>query len=128
MGVCNGANVSGYGVTPDLRERFILGGSGDDLRGGINTKGGEKEHKLTTEEMPSHNHWMDRAPTDDRNFTGTGRANYQEYGLVADAGSYKTDAGEPPHYPGKYTTNTGGDKSHNNMPPYYVLVYIIKVA
>ena len=76
--------------------------------------------------MPSHNHWMDRAPIDDRNFTGTGR-NTQEYGLVADFGHYSTNTAKINNF-GKHTTSTGGNKSHNNMPPYYVLVYIIKVA
>lgn len=39
--------------TPDLRDRFIVG-AGSTY--GVGTTGGEATHKLTTNEMPSHNH------------------------------------------------------------------------
>lgn len=46
--LCDGTNG-----TPDLRDRFIVG-SGSEYT--IGETGGEKEHTLTTDEMPSHSH------------------------------------------------------------------------
>lgn len=45
--LCDGNNK-----TPNLKDRFILGYG----KNKINTKGGEEEHKLTIEEMPTHYH------------------------------------------------------------------------
>ena len=151
----DGSGDKGTGLkTPDLRDKFVLGAGGNT--NGV--KGGNKTKKLTTSEMPrhkhtvnyrnpSHEHWMDSAPLDDRNLTGTGgppRALDQEHGLVADAGSSKRGGDKSLKNPlknsgGKYTTSDGGNHNHsmNNaggnqsfeiMPPWYKLAYIMKVG
>lgn len=105
---------SGYFRVPDLRGRFIVGQlPGDESSEGNfankGATGGEKEHTLTVEEMPSHTH----------RFSYYGHQN----------GNNKIDHGNDYTLDGWLTGNTGsvgGDQSHNNLPPYYVLSYIIK--
>jgi hypothetical protein len=58
----------------------------------------------TTSTNGDHTHWISGAATDDRNFTGTG-ANGQNYGIVADAGSYTSY--DPNYNYGRYTLNAG---------------------
>lgn len=95
--LCNGQNG-----TPDLRDRFVLGGGGTYS---VRSTGGEATHKLTVAEMPSHNHAVNY-------FHQTGSGSNK--GVFS--GSYE---GTP------YNTNsTGGSNPHNNMPPYYTLCYI----
>ena len=81
--------------------RIPIGESTDFIKG---TSGGEKEHTLTIEEMPSHTHSLN-------------------YGFQGAGGG-----GQGPNTPGSISTNaTGGDKAHNNMQPYTVIKgYIIK--
>jgi len=96
--LCNGENG-----TPDLRNRFIVG-SGDEYSTG-NT-GGEKEHVLTVEEMPSHSHSYSVKSTT----------------IYPGSSSYKNIM-----EPGSSTTGTsGGGQAHENRPPYYALAFIMK--
>jgi microcystin-dependent protein len=105
--------VSGLFTAPDLRGRFILGaGKGNNLLDRpVNQTGGEETHKLLESEMPSHSHndpWVMR-PHDnyvDRQFAyGHGSANARY---------------------GSHNESKGGDTPHENMPPFWVLTYIIK--
>lgn len=90
--------------TPDLRGRFVLGASDEYVMG--NPPGGEKEHTLTVEEMPSHFHKTYAVTTGGSNsWVGTNLS----FGVRT-----KTDS-------------AGGDQPHNNMPPYYILAYIMKL-
>ena len=105
--LCNGSNG-----TPDLRGRFILSsGDGSGLTNRtLSTTGGEESVTLTVEQMPSHAH-----------------------------GYYVPSAGWPPGDHGNRSQNVwrsvepagtepaGGNQAHNNMPPYYVLAYIMKL-
>lgn len=105
---------SGYFRVPDLRGRFIVGQlPGDESSEGNfankGSVGGEKEHLLTVEEMPGHTH----------QFSYYGHAD----------GDNKVDSGNDytlDQWRQKNTASVGGDKPHNNLPPYYVLSYIIK--
>jgi microcystin-dependent protein len=104
------ATVDSNGVqTPDLRGRFVLGsGTGTGLTSRTaGTTGGEENHKLTVSEIPSHNH----------GYIKTERVDGWRY----DGGGYYI--GQIP----ATSDNTGGDLPHNNMPPYYVLTYIMKL-
>jgi len=118
---CNGQQVTAMDgsrfTTPDLRGRFIVGvGNGSGLTNrAINAKGGAESVTLNTSQIPSHTHGIINAyawPTNNRdpcNYivgkecqSGIGRSAFATYA-------------------------TGGGKSHENMPPFYALAYIIKL-
>lgn len=94
-----------YG-TPDLRGKFILGKSNIDNIGDTN---GEETHVLTIDELPSHSHTILNA------FVG-GNLN----GYSGGGNSFAQNIAPP------QTDPTGNNKPHNNMPPFYVLAYIMK--
>ena len=102
------------GTWEQLKDRFLLG-AGDTYSNGAT--GGEATHKLTTTEMPSHNHAQSSVGTQRAISTTTsGATNYIERG----SGVYYTATLN------NFTTGSrGGDGAHNNMPPYLV-VYIWK--
>lgn len=98
-------NVSFNGTWEQIKDVFLLA-AGDTYVGG--TSGGEATHKLTIDEMPSHNHswgWTYAA--------ASGNATWNSAGVNKIASA--TDI----------IGNTGGDKAHNNMPP-YIVVYVWK--
>ena len=72
--------------------------------------GGEEVHQLSIEEMPTHSH----------NATMIGGA----WGSAGIETSYC--CGELP-YSNQSTSSVGGDQPHNNMQPYGVVNFIIKM-
>lgn len=117
---CNGQIVNGITV-PDLQGRFIIGIGQRTLLTGetdtnttfaLNDKGGEEKHKLTTAEMPSHNH----PPAD-------GFSNFMSSQNSSGGAQNGTNAGTPTH-----TGNAGGDTPHNNLPPYYALAFKMYIS
>ena len=104
--LCNGLNGA-----PDLRGRFVLGsGQGTSLTNrNINTIGGEENNTLTVAQMPSHNH-SKSYPI--HNYPGSGGGGYLYAGEIQSWGD---------------SQYTGGSQPHNNMPPFYVLTYIMKL-
>ena len=143
--LCDGGSLNNV-TTPDLRGRFVLGynnvalvseGTPYDVNGGINarvgaslpvgTVNGEATHQLTVGEMPSHNHGV----TDPgHNHTYVNNVNDQntDNAFATETAADQLDLNQTT---GSSTTgisinNTGGDQRHNNIPPFYVLAYIMK--
>lgn len=82
--------------------------------GTIGTTGGESEHVLTVEELPSHQHSLVNA-----NNNGTA-ANYANNGVTAASNvGYSWNVA---------TSFCGSDKAHNNMPPYLQVAVWRKTA
>ena len=101
------------GTWSQIQGRFLLGaGSGYT----VNETGGEATHKLTTDEMPSHNHDISRIEP------GGPGGNC----MVLETGSKSASYWDSSHaytIPNVQIGYRGGSRAHNNMPPYYV-VYI----
>lgn len=149
---CDGTVVDGY-RTPDLRGRFVLGaGAGPGLSARtVGATGGAETHNLTLEEMPTHAHtlflWGWAGDTGDHQHTV-----YSEVGSPID--SFPRESGVVNHYPPggmiggiRHTLRTsdsgahvhsldlpetpssfaGSGQPHPNMPPFYVLAYLVRV-
>lgn len=88
--------------------------SSDSDFNAIGKTGGEKEHTLTTNEMPSHKHEMSLA----------------DYGSDAcSAVVWKPgDSNGKFAYGGDMIDNAGGSQSHNNLQPYEVMAFWKRVA
>jgi len=112
--LCDGTNG-----TPDLRDRFVVGAGSSYAKG---QTGGEPAHVLTVAEMPSHSHTLPgKILLAEQSSTGlnSGLTNsglgYTKVGAIYDSS------------PGASLPNTGGGQSHNNLPPYYALAFIMKL-
>ena len=150
--ICDGTNN-----TPDLRGRFIMGSTNENQvdvagEGQVNYEtgqtGGQQHVTLTTAEMPTHNHTMQQAGShshemvfyngNDLNWTESGNpqtddnqniqlgtddaVNYQ--GVIEKGTESTLNAGDHTH-----TINQSGQNgSHENIPPYYVLAYIMRIS
>ena len=116
IGITYGA---GDGVTtfniPNFSGKVAVGNSGDTYYP-LGGAGGEETHTLTVDEIPPHKHQI-KTNNDDWNNTQSGG----NYGTTKDG----TTAWYNNNW---YTENTGGGQAHNNMQPYLVVNYIIKVS
>lgn len=102
----NPASLFG-GTWEAIGGRFLIGADSTYAAG---STGGEAAHKLTTSEMPRHNHTLDNYNVAAGNTTA-----YMTVQAQAKVG-----------YNGNVQTlYTGGDGSHNNMPP-FLAVYMWK--
>lgn len=137
---------------PDLRSRFILGqGQGSGLTNRvIATTGGEEAHVLTVAELANHGHGLnwsdpghghsggDYGHTHGFNadqWSGTTNAWGSLAGSARQVVGYTTASGNASIYINGSGTGisasvqaNGSGSGHNTMPPYVVLVYMIKVA
>ncbi len=140
--LCNGASISrttyaslfsiigttygaGDGSTtfnlPDLRSRMVVGvGQGTGLASRtLAATGGEENHTLTINEMPSHKHNTTVNSASEVTVIGGYAASSQSMFFGTDRSSTT----------GSYNgamSNTGGGASHNVMNPFLALNYIIK--
>ena len=105
--LCNGTNGA-----PDLTDKFVLG-AGNTY--GVGEYGGETQHTLTIEELPSHTHTYKRHEFNRTDVDpDTGEDVYGANNKTLGARMGTTEA-------------TGDGFPHNNMPPYYALCYIMKI-
>lgn len=124
--LCDGTNG-----TPDLRNRFIYGGDGTNS----GATGGEASHKLTEAELPKiTGDAQFRLANGNTNIVG----DFQNDAPKSGAFSFRPNSGSKWNSSIQLgqsaTANTdalhlsfGGGQPHNNMPPYYVLAYIMKL-
>ena len=96
---------------PDMSARFPLGRGGGRNRGDT---GGAETHRLTVDEMPVHAHQLHGVRTD-----GAGLTRNRVTGTVGSA----NDIAAGSNYG---VQEAGGGQTHNNMPPYFVINFIIK--
>lgn len=99
---------NGYTI-PDLTDRFIVQAGGEYSLG---KTGGEKTHKLTVREMPSHSHEVTAYVS--------GSNGYDKFGIISDR-----DVTTPKTY--TPLSDTGGNIAHENRPPFFALYKLIKV-
>ena len=102
---------------PNLKGRIITGiDSNDTDFDTLGETGGEKTHTLTVDEIPSHAH--EQLAVSNPNSGGPGiRGTYNE----------QEGTGMSRYPTNTQTGTTGGGEAHNNLQPYIVLNYIIKV-
>ncbi|KAJ6239507.1 sowah [Anaeramoeba flamelloides] len=112
--ICDGQNG-----TPDLSGRFFMG-SGTQNFG---SKGGEEKVTLTINELPSHSHTLvdpghnHKLPRGDKRWNSGSGNTFWGGNTNGSIQSSKT---------GISIQKTGNNKSHNNLPPYFVGHYIMK--
>ncbi len=152
--LCDGTVVNGF-RTPDLRGRFVLGaGAGAGLTDrAVGQTGGAERHVLTEAELPAHAHSIPSATggTDTRwghqhSFLGEAHRNWDEWSpmrhpagflatgneVSADVRSNISTTGNSGHQhaldlPPTPSSGVGGGAPLDNMPPYYVLAYLVRV-
>ena len=125
--ICDGTILSGseysdfineFGPTlPNLQGRFVVGVNSSDSDFVFGAYGGEKTHTLTVDEMPSHNHeFLDYYFSEAWGSYGSGYV-----------GAADSDDDNKLYGVKHNTENRGSGMSHNNLPPFRALYYIIKV-
>ena len=110
-----GGATTGYFRLPDLRGRFVVGLNPGDGDYNVRAKtGGEKQHFLTVDELPAHDHEI--------------RFDDHLWGDNANGRPFPEKGGEQiADLPNARTEDTGGGMGHENRPPYYALAYIMRL-
>ena len=107
--LCDGTNG-----TPDLRNKFIYGGTGTNN----GATGGEAAHTLSVSELPKFTPTatVSKRTGDDSYIMHHDRNNI----LGAGSDRYTSVVSSP-------FNSIGNNQPHNNMPPYYVLAFMMKL-
>ncbi len=110
--LCDGTNG-----TPDLRGRFIVGvGKGDRRQSyELGEIGGKERVLLNFSQIPPHNHNL---PIDNACFKNGGCDNRSSLNYANQVNSSPLGIAEAP--------NQENVEPHENLPPYYSLVYLMK--
>lgn len=121
---------------PDFRGRVPLGGNNVSLPNAKNATyatrllaatGGEETHVLTTSELPSHTHTL----TDPGHAHASASGSFQTSTAGPDAGTvgtnYRIEANTASATTGVTIANTGSGAAHENLPPFLVMNFIMKV-
>lgn len=111
---------------PNLQTRVPVG-AGDGYE--LGDVGGEAEHALTVDEMPSHHHWVTSRMNSNGTDAGSGFQIGNKTGGTGSQNYYiNSDGTNNAGYASGLSVgaiNTGGSQPHNNMQPYTVVNYII---
>lgn len=108
---------------PDLKGRVIVArDQGNAQFVNLNNLGGEAQHVLSVDEMPRHSHDIGNPNV----------ANWRDMGIwgsnVSGGNQWNIASGSSEGSLGKLSaSDAGGSHPHNNMPPYIVLNYIIRI-
>lgn len=135
--VCDGSSHNApnnaYSITvPNLTDKFIVS-TGSSYTMGVT--GGETSVTLSKDHIPRHKHTMESAGSHTHGvYIGTANDNYQDEtshirgtGYAdkrAGTGQGSTNSGSHTHYMGASGSSTN---SHDNIPPYYALAYIMRI-
>ena len=92
---------------------------------GIGETGGEKEHQLTENEMPSHNHQLFGQSSSDTTSAGIGR---DARGIMGDRAGFSDDYGYFNSGDNSYVNTKGSDSPHNNLQPYITVYMWVRTA
>jgi microcystin-dependent protein len=119
--------IFGIGEWEKIEGKVIVGASESDSDFAIGVEGGEKSHKLTTTELPAHNHSVTIN-------AGGAHTHTYSFWMSDEQGSWKnpfrgndhneelsktfTTSSSGSHTHGASIGNTGGNASHNNLQPY----------
>lgn len=121
--VCNGTQG-----TPDLSGRFVMGAGGDYT---LQDKGGQSEVTLGVNNLPAHNHELkDYYYPEQSSVLGTmgGKWGYDAMSIPGNRGSGDTDGDNHGMAWYKHNTDNVGDGvAVPTMPPYTVLIYIMRI-
>lgn len=148
-GLCNGdtySRVDGTGTitTPNLSSKFVVG-AGDAYN--VAQTGGATKDTLTTDNFPIHNHNFSTSNASggahkhkiyysDKTSGGSPLGDMLEFendGVGADGSLYTNNNADDGYHTHNYsftTSPTGGNGNNlvlDNLPPYYVLCYIMKL-
>ena len=109
------------GEWEQIKDKFLLS-AGNAYSGG--SEGGEAEHILTIDEMPSHNHNLYKNGTDGESVLSIGQdgtyanANYAALGTSVKPFAEATVG----------ISTTDGNIAHNNLPPYLAVYMWIRTS
>ena len=107
------------GTWEQLKDRFLLA-AGDTYAAG--STGGEAQHTLTVNEMPSHRHSSDSYQD---GYPNSGLFGTDQYCTWVNRGTHVNNEPKSGESGGVRTSFVGGSQPHNNMPP-YLAVYMWK--
>lgn len=108
-GTAFGFEDSTHFSVPDLRGVFLFGASDNHA---VGEEGGEETHKLTAAELPAHTHTISL-----EKWKADGNTPIDEglLGVVNDTSDATLTS-----------SSIGGGASHENMPPYFTGIWVIK--
>ena len=135
--LCDGKNG-----TPNLKGRFIYG-YGTNLGNKLHNEGGSETHTLKINEIPSHNHGVSANMSNAgehyhslnnkiykhrQSFEGAAGYDHALKHAYGSNWAWETNPnGNHKHNIYVLIHNKGGNGAHNNMPPYHVLAWIMKL-
>lgn len=139
--------AEGYFRVPDLRSRFVVGSSDTKTKYSLTKTGGSETVALSSDQLPTHHHGVDTLFFAEHHDTLSKQGKADGFyglvnGVLTKGRQGNVTGGSENGYPGlKGTTDVdndtlpyitinsgdqGGNQGHDNIPPYYALMYIIR--